>query len=273
MAQIDAKMWQHLVDTGGVDQARQWAVKSGYNPPAGYEVPNPTSPEAPGAEKPLGAEAPVAKAPPAAAATSGLPGLTVEGLYNRVLAQQEQEAKQRTARFNRATEELSKQRSGPALSERLYQLSAALASPVPARGSRFAGVMANVMPVLAQQHAATREAKTLDKRALQALQDKYDEANSAGTTQATTTQLALLKLREEQEKAILEAREKAKGKISSNQVTGQLQTIPDIGSMAHPQNDADWAKLPGDTWYFGYRGRYAGQPLYKPPDGNTAPSQ
>jgi hypothetical protein len=74
------------------------------------------------------------------------------------------------ALWDRLSNELKARHSGPSASERLYQLSAALARPT-RRGSGVAGVMENLSPVMAAQSAARRtaadEQRDLELRYLQ----------------------------------------------------------------------------------------------------------
>ena len=70
--------------------------------------------------------------------------------------------------YDDLTAKIMAQRTGPTFSERMFQLSAALAQPTTRRG--FGGVLENITPVLAAQQKAQREGITKRQDALSALQ-------------------------------------------------------------------------------------------------------
>ena len=76
-------------------------------------------------------------------------------------------AAERQKYYDDLTAKLTAQRSGPSFSERMFQLSAALAQPTSRRG--FGGVLANVTPVLQAQEQAKREGEDKRRDALSAL--------------------------------------------------------------------------------------------------------
>jgi hypothetical protein len=108
------------------------------------------------------------------------------------LNQYQDVAKQQAAYYDRLEKELLARRTGPSLSERLYQLSAAFAKPTTVRG--FGGVMNNIMPVLQQQAQATREGEESRAEALNALQQAQLAAKQGLLGQELTTELKLADL-------------------------------------------------------------------------------
>ena len=77
-------------------------------------------------------------------------------------------AKARQAYYDDLTAKLTAQRAGPSFSERMFQLSAAFATPTAQRG--LGGILANVAPVLQAQAQAKREGEIKRQDALKALQ-------------------------------------------------------------------------------------------------------
>jgi hypothetical protein len=89
-------------------------------------------------------------------------------------------------------EKIMAQRSGPSFSERMFQLSAALAKPTRRRG--FGGILANVAPVLQAQEQAKREGEISRQEALRALQAAQLNQRMGLANQDVTTALAMAKL-------------------------------------------------------------------------------
>lgn len=207
MGQVTPTVYQYMVNQFGKERADQWLAEDHNEVPDGFKQQAPTDPSTPAA---------VEEKPPAPASSSDL---SVAGILRNAEAQRQQVAERRKARFEAATADLAKERSGPGLSERLFQLSAALAAPVPVRGGRFNGVMGNVMPVLARQSAAQREGATLDADKLRLLREKYEDAGDEDAEKGISTQLKLAELRDAQQKATQPG-------YQLNPVTGQLQGVP-----------------------------------------------
>jgi len=105
--------------------------------------------------------------------------------FNKLAAEQ-------TARYDAMEKALKEKRYGPSFSERMFQLSAALAAPTSRRG--FGGVLENITPVLAAQQKAQREGEMSRREALEQL-DKDRFAQRLGLAkQDVTTALAMAKL-------------------------------------------------------------------------------
>lgn len=81
---------------------------------------------------------------------------------SRKLAQEQQR------RYDAQVEEIKARRFGPSFSERMFQLSAALATPTDQRG--LGGILANVTPVLAAQQRAKRQGELSRREALEKLE-------------------------------------------------------------------------------------------------------
>jgi len=87
---------------------------------------------------------------------------------------------------------LAEKRYGPSFSERMFQLSAALAAPTTRRG--FGGVLENVMPVLAAQQKAQRQGEISRREALEQLENNRLAAQMGLAKQGVTTAMAMAKL-------------------------------------------------------------------------------
>jgi hypothetical protein len=105
--------------------------------------------------------------------------------YNKLATEQ-------TARYDALERAIAEKRYAPSFSERMFQLSAALAQPTTRRG--FGGVLENITPVLAAQQKAQREGNISRREAL----DKLDTdrlAQQVGLAkQGLTTSLAMAKI-------------------------------------------------------------------------------
>ncbi len=101
-------------------------------------------------------------------------------------------AAEQKARYDALERAIAEKRYAPSFSERMFQLSAALAAPTTRRG--FGGVLENITPVLAAQEKARREGEISRRAAL----DKLDAdrlAQQVGLAkQGLSTSLAMAKL-------------------------------------------------------------------------------
>ena len=104
-------------------------------------------------------------------------------------------AKQQKDRYDAQALALKEKRYGPSFSERMFQLSAALASPTQSRG--FGGVMANVAPVLAAQAQAKRAGEISRREALEQLNKDQLEQQLGLAKQGLTTSIAMAKINQE----------------------------------------------------------------------------
>jgi len=100
--------------------------------------------------------------------------------------------KARQKYYDDLTAKLMAQRTGPSFRERMFQLSAALATPTEQRG--LGGILANVTPVLAAQQKAKRQGELTRREALEELEAKRLTQQMGLANQDVTTQLALANL-------------------------------------------------------------------------------
>jgi hypothetical protein len=105
--------------------------------------------------------------------------------YNKLAAEQ-------TARYDAMEKALAEKRYGPSFSERMFQLSAALAAPTSRRG--FGGVLENITPVLAAQQKAQRQGEISRQEALEQLQTNRLAQQVGLAKQGLTTATAMAKI-------------------------------------------------------------------------------
>lgn len=124
---------------------------------------------------------------------------TLGGLsaYNDANVRKAMEAKSAITRerqkyYDALTAKITAQRAGPSFRERMFQLSAALATPTAQRG--LGGVLANVAPVLQAQQQAKREDELSRKEALDKLRLAQLGQREAAAEQDVATELSLYKL-------------------------------------------------------------------------------
>jgi hypothetical protein len=101
-------------------------------------------------------------------------------------------AKQQQARYDAQAKAIAKKRYGPSFSERMFQLSAALATPTAQRG--IGGILANVTPVLQAQMQAKREGELSRREALEKLDANRLAQEMGLAKQGLSTSLALANL-------------------------------------------------------------------------------
>ena len=94
--------------------------------------------------------------------------------------------------YDDLTAKIMAQRTGPSFSERMFQLSAALAQPTSRRG--FGAVLENVAPVLQAQERAQREGMDKRRDALSALKAAQLGQRVGLANQDVTTALAMAKI-------------------------------------------------------------------------------
>jgi hypothetical protein len=128
-------------------------------------------------------------------------------------------AKARQQYYDDLTAKLTAQRAGPSFRERMFQLSAALATPTEQRG--LGGILANVTPVLQAQAQAKRVGELSRQEALDKLRvaQLSQEEELLGQELETETELAKLSSR--------------RRPTAFNPVTGQL-TYTDTGEAVIP---------------------------------------
>lgn len=101
-------------------------------------------------------------------------------------------AAEQQRRYDAQVEEIKARRAGPSFSERMFQLSAALATPTDQRG--LGGILANVTPVLAAQAKAKRQGELSRQEALEQLETNRLAQRMGLAKQDVATSLAMAKL-------------------------------------------------------------------------------
>jgi hypothetical protein len=110
---------------------------------------------------------------------------TAMSAFNKLAAEQQ-------VRYDAQAKALAEKRYGPSFSERMFQLSAALAAPTSRRG--FGGVLENITPVLAAQQKAQREGEISRRDALEQLETNRLASQMGLAKQGLTTSLAMARL-------------------------------------------------------------------------------
>jgi len=175
MATISRTDWMRRVAALGPAKAEAWRQQQGVE--VGEEdavpAPAPLSEDAPDAVEPLGAlSAPEGQPDERAAILKQL-----QELQQRDLKGFGDEREYRRKLFEQGRASLEKERLGPSRAEQLFALAAAFSEPQRYKG--FGGMMANVMPVMAQMTGATRKADQQRSEALRELERTYlDEEQS-----------------------------------------------------------------------------------------------
>ncbi len=125
-------------------------------------------------------------------ATAG--GLAVYSDPNvqKAMTAYEKLAAEQTARYDALEKALAEKRFAPSFSERMFQLSAALAQPTTRRG--FGGILENITPVLAAQQKAQRQGEITRREALEQLQSNRLAQQVDLAKQGLTTATAMARI-------------------------------------------------------------------------------
>jgi hypothetical protein len=128
------------------------------------------------------------------AADADVGGLSVYSDPNvqKAMSAYEKLAAEQQTRYDAQAKALAEKRYGPSFSERMFQLSAALAAPTSRRG--FGGVLENITPVLAAQQKAQREGQISRREALEQLETSKLAAQMGLAKQGLATSLAMAKI-------------------------------------------------------------------------------
>lgn len=152
--------------------------------------------------------------------------------------------------YDDLTAKIMAQRTGPSFSERMYQLSAAFASPTSTRG--FGGVMGNIMPVLQEQAKAQREGMNKRQDALSALQAAQLGQRAGLANQDVATALAMAKIKNQRPPAEFSYQLDAYGNVK------------EVPKKVHrPTTDAEYAAIPIGQYYVIPSGPEAGKVVVK----------
>jgi hypothetical protein len=175
--------------------------------------------------------------PQAGDAVDAAGALSVYKDPNVLKAQTEYEtlAKKQTDRYDALERAIAEKRYAPSFSERMFQLSAALAAPTSRRG--FGGILENITPVLAAQEKARREGEISRREALEKL-DADRLAQQVGLAkQGLSTSIAL---------ARLEAMANKTPSMKSVLIEDGKAYDPVSGENIVQPNDVAWADLASD---------------------------
>jgi hypothetical protein len=115
-------------------------------------------------------------------------GLSVRDAMSRIDAL----AAEQKARYDAQAKALKEKRYGPSFSERMFQLSAAFATPTKRRG--LGAVLSNVAPVLAAQERVKREGEMSRQEALEKLEADQLAQQMGLAKQGLTTATAMARI-------------------------------------------------------------------------------
>lgn len=178
MATISRTDWMRMVEALGPAKAEAWRQQQGVDVGEEDAVPTPAPlsedvPDALDAVEPLGAlSAPEGQPDERAALLKQL-----QELQQRDMKGFGDEREYRRKLFEQGRASLEKERLGPSGAEQLFALAAAFSEPQRYKG--FGGMMANVMPVMAQMTGATRKADQQRSEALRELERTYLDAEQS----------------------------------------------------------------------------------------------
>jgi hypothetical protein len=159
-------------------------------------------------------------------------------------------AKEQQARYDAQAKALAEKRYGPSFSERMFQLSAALAKPTRRRG--FGGILANVAPVLQAQEQAKRAGEISRREALEQLNKDQLEQRIGLAKQGLSTSLAMAKIKNQRPPAEFGYQLDAFG------------SIKEVPKKVHrPTNEAEYAAIPIGQYYVVPSGPNAGKVIVK----------
>jgi hypothetical protein len=140
-------------------------------------------------------------------------------------------AKQQTDRYNALEREIAEKRYAPSFSERMFQLSAALAAPTTRRG--FGGILENISPVLAAQEKARREGEISRREALEQLQTNRLAQQVGLAKQGLTTSLAMARINAAERKSQEPKLVFADGAWRLQPGTGGYPTMPEMDQFGN----------------------------------------
>lgn len=159
-------------------------------------------------------------------------------------------AKEQQARYDAQAKALAEKRYGPSFSERMFQLSAALAKPTRRRG--FGGILANVAPVLQAQEQAKREGEINRRQALEQLKQDQLAAQMGLAKQGLSTSLAMAKIKNQRPPA------------EFGYQLDPFGNIKEIPKKVHrPKNEVEYAAIPIGQYYVVPSGPNAGKVIVK----------
>ena len=165
-----------------------------------------------------------------AAADAVAGGLAVPNVQSAMTAYNKLAAEQQS-RYDAQAKALAEKRYGPSFSERMFQLSAALAQPTSRRG--FGGILENITPVLAAQQKAQREGEISRKDALELLQSNRLAQQVGLAKQGLTTSLAMERIKAAEKKSQEPKLVFAEGAWRLQPGTGGYPTMPNMDQFGN----------------------------------------
>jgi hypothetical protein len=162
----------------------------------------------------------------------------------------EELARQQQARYDAQAKAIEEKRYGPSFSERMFQLSAALATPTAQRG--IGGILANVTPVLQAQMQAKRQGELSRREALEKLQNDRLAQEMGLAKQGVTTSLAMAKIKNQRPPAEFGYQLDA---------FGNVKEVPK--KVHRPKNEVEYAAIPIGQYYVVPSGPNAGKVIVK----------
>jgi hypothetical protein len=168
----------------------------------------------------------------------------------KAMGQLDRLAAEQQKRYDAQAKALAEKRYGPSFSERMFQLSAALATPTAQRG--IGGVLSNVAPVLAGQMQAKRAGELSRREALEKLDADRLEQQVGLAKQGLTTATAMARINSQRQPAEFGYQLDA---------FGNIKEIPK--KVHRPKNEAEYATIPIGQYYVVPSGPNAGKVLVK----------
>lgn len=168
MATISQADWMRMVTALGPAKAEAWRQQQGVE--VGDED-TPAAPLSDGGTDEVDAVGGALSAPDSAPDERATILKQLQELQQRDMKGFGDEREYRRKLFEEGRAALEKERMGPSRTEQLFALAAAFSQPQRYKG--FGGMMANVMPVMAEMTSATRQADRTRSEALRRLEREY----------------------------------------------------------------------------------------------------
>lgn len=260
MATISQADWMRMVAALGPAKAEAWRQQQGVE--VGEED-TPAAPLSDGGMDEVDAVGGALSAPDSAPDERAMILKQLQELQQRDMKGFGDEREYRRKLFEEGRATLEKERLGPSRAEQLFALAAAFSQPQRYKG--FGGMMANVMPVMAEMTSATRQADRTRSEALRRLEREYmDDEQSLLRGERGAQRQYLTSL-------LAATKPKARPRPLTHPITGEFvdpETMDVIpvnrdGNLPHVTSPADVEKLPPGAEFIapdGSRRRKSGGP-------------
>lgn len=241
MATISQADWMRMVTALGPAKAEAWRQQQGVE--VGDED-TPAAPLSDGGTDEVDAVGGALSAPDSAPDERATILKQLQELQQRDMKGFGDEREYRRKLFEEGRAALEKERMGPSRAEQLFALAAAFSQPQRYKG--FGGMMANVMPVMAEMTSATRQADRTRSEALRRLEREYmDDEQSLLRGERGAQRQYLTSL-------LAATKPKARPRPLTHPITGEFvdpETMDVIpvnrdGNLPHVTSPADVEKLP-----------------------------